>query len=119
MGLLDKVEGREKSGQGIGIETDIDKMHDVVMKYGSMAVSEIATILKIDSKRVEELGKILHKHKMAELYYPPIGSPVLRKAGHKSSGRAQNKKLNLIVFGSISFAVLIGLIIILKMYGIL
>src|SRR3989338_10278577 len=112
MGLLNRIEDKEKSGLGgsieissvpkerASIETDIDKVHNVVEKYGSMALKDIAVALKLGTERVEELAKILDKYRMAELYYTPVGSAVLRKSGsaEKNESRKKNKNLNLLVF---------------------
>lgn len=120
MGLLEKIENREKaSAQSFGIETDIDKMHNIIMKYGRMSINDIASILKADVKRVEELGKILSKYKMVELYYPPIGIPELRNIGHNSPGKTKNKNLNLIIFGLVLLVIAMGAIVFLKIYGII
>ena len=117
MGLLNKIEiGEKASAQDIGIETDIDKVHNIVIKYGKMSVNDIATVLKSDAKRVEELGKILAKHKMAELYYPAIGVPELRRIGNISPGKPQNKNFNLVIFGLISLIIAIGAIVALRAY---
>jgi len=133
MGLLGRIEEREKSraNENIGIkpnpeespsiQTDIDKIHIVVEKYGSMAIKDIAVVLKLGAERVEELAKILDKYKMAELYYPPVGSAVLRKTGGsaKSGNNKKNKNLNLLIFGIISLIILIAMIVILKIYGVI
>lgn len=133
MGLLSRIEAREKTGvnkdfeiksnpkESASIETDIDKIHDVVEKYGSMSLKDIAVVLKLGAERVEELAKILDKYTMAELYYPPVGSAVLRKAGNnaKNESHKKNKNLNMLVFGSVSLFILIAAIIIMKIYGVI
>ena len=133
MGLLSRIEEKEKTGadESIGIKsnpkesqsikTDIDKVHEIVEKYGSMALKDIAVVLKLGTERVEELAKILDKYRMAELYYPPVGSAVLRKTGsaEKNDGRKKNKNLNLLVFGSVSLIILVGAIVIIKIYGVI
>ena len=86
-----------------------------------MAIKDIAVVLKLGAERVEELAKILDKYKMAELYYPPVGSAVLRKTGGsaKSGNNKKNKNLNLLIFGIISLIILIAMIVILKIYGVI
>ena len=86
-----------------------------------MALKDIAVVLKLGTERVEELAKILDKYRMAELYYPPVGSAVLRKTGSsaKNDGRKKNKNLNLLVFGSVSLIILVGAIVIIKIYGVI
>ena len=63
MGLLSKIKNKnaENKLDSNVIVTDIDKIHDVVIKLGSATLKDIATILKTDIKRVEELAKILGK----------------------------------------------------------
>ena len=133
MGLLSRIEEREKTetkeGAGVksdsketsSIETDIDRIHGVVEKYDSMALKDIAVVLKLGAERVEELAKILDKYRMAELYYPPVGSAVLRKTGSgaKDEVHKKNKNLNLLVFGSVSLIILVGAIVMMKVYGVI
>jgi hypothetical protein len=35
--------------------------------------------LTIPEDKIEEWGKILEKHNLVEMYYPPIGKPEFRK----------------------------------------
>lgn len=59
------------------IETDVDKLYDLIRNKGIIKVNEAAKILNTNVDQVEEWGKILEEHKLIRLRYPPIGEPVL------------------------------------------
>lgn len=61
------------------IETDIDEILRIVDRRGSIGVGEIQQKLMIPEDKIEEWGKILEKHNLLEMYYPPIGKPEFRK----------------------------------------
>ncbi|MBI2108059.1 hypothetical protein HYU10_05215 [Candidatus Woesearchaeota archaeon] len=125
MGLLNRIEekGKANSAESAAatdaIVTDIDRMQAIVAKHGSMGLKDIAVILKADAKRVEELARILDKHGIAELYYPPVGEPLLRKTGTAGPQRNAFKKPPLLVTMGILLLIAIAVIAVLKIYGVL
>lgn len=60
-------------------ETDFDVLVKVVNQVGIIKVSSVAKIFGISVKQAEGWGKILEKHNLLQLHYPPIGEPELRK----------------------------------------
>ncbi len=61
------------------VETDIDEVLKIVERKGSINVDEIQQKLLIPEEKIEEWGKILERHDLVEVFYPPIGKPELRK----------------------------------------
>ena len=59
------------------VETDIDKLYEIVRDKGTLNVKEASKKLKLDVDRVEEWGRILEDHNLIKLHYPPIGEPVM------------------------------------------
>lgn len=125
MGLLNRI--KEKGNENIGessaatdtIVTDIDRMQSIVAKHGSIGLKDIAVILKADAKRIEELARILNKYSIAELYYPPVGEPLLRKLGSGNAEKKGFKKPSLIITFGILLLIVVAVIFALKIYGIL
>jgi CBS domain-containing protein len=74
-----KKKPREIERLRLKIETDIDELLKIVEKKGSISVSEIKEKLILPEEKIEEWGKILEKHNLVEVFYPPIGKPRLRK----------------------------------------
>jgi len=61
------------------VETDIDEILKAVERKGSIGVDEIQQKLVIPEDKVEEWGKVLEKHNLLEVFYPPFGKPEFRK----------------------------------------
>jgi len=59
------------------LETDVDKLYEIVREKGILKIKEASKMLGIDSEQVEEWGRILEEHKLVRLRYPPVGEPVL------------------------------------------
>lgn len=97
------------------VQTDIDKLHSLVLKYNQVAISDAAKILKTDGKRIEELAGILNKYGIAELYYPSVGHAIVRQISpEKKVQSRKNKKLNLMIFAL--GAVLVVIIVMLTLH---
>ena len=64
---------------GGDIETDFDKLVDLVNKAGVVKLSTVAKLFKINIKRAEEWAKILDEHSLLKLHYPAFGKPELKK----------------------------------------
>jgi hypothetical protein len=100
------------------IETDMDRINSIIIKHKNMSLKDIATVLNTDVKRVEDLSRILNKYKIAELYYPTAGSPVLRQILPEEKGKLKaHKGFNLIIFGGILLIIAGILIVVLKYTG--
>ncbi len=61
------------------METDVDKIFNVIRKKGKITFDEIAKMFKVDLNTIEEWAKILEDHGLVEVVYPPVGSPELRE----------------------------------------
>ncbi len=61
------------------VETYLDEILKIVEREGSVSVDEIRKRLEIPESKVEEWGKVLEKHNLIEVYYPPVGKPVFKK----------------------------------------
>lgn len=59
------------------VETDIDKLYEMVRESGTLRVGVAAKRLGIDMEQIEEWGRVLEQHKLIKLHYPPVGDPVL------------------------------------------
>jgi hypothetical protein len=59
------------------LETDVDKLYELVRDRGIVKLNEASKTFKIDSDIIEEWGRILEEHKLVRLRYPPVGEPVL------------------------------------------
>jgi len=59
------------------LETDVDKLYEMVKRNGVIKVTEAAKKLKVKVEQIEEWGRVLEEHDLALLHYPPFGDPVL------------------------------------------
>jgi len=59
------------------IETDVDKLYDIVELKGMINIADAAKKLRVSPEQVEEWGRILEEHKLIRMHYPPVGEPVL------------------------------------------
>ncbi len=65
-------------------ETDFDKLHKMVEKYGRIKIADVAETFKISKTEAEEWASILEQHNLASIYYPAIGGPeIVRKKKEK------------------------------------
>tara|TARA_Y100000310_G_scaffold78032_1_gene74666 strand:- start:57 stop:527 length:471 start_codon:yes stop_codon:yes gene_type:complete len=83
------------------VQTDIDKLHSIILKYKKINIKDASTILKTKSERIEGLAKILNKYNIAELIYPSVGSPyieIMTEEDQRQNKKEQNKKSNIIRF---------------------
>lgn len=98
------------------LETDIDKLYELVRERGTAKVSEISKKLNINGDQIEEWGRILEDHKLIKLHYPPVGEPVLilKKFKTDTNGIKKLKKRKGLKPGRkvfvINLAILIGFI---------
>ncbi len=66
------------------INTEVDDVLETVDKRGVVSVAEISKKLGIDEGRIEEWGKVLEKHGLIEIIYPPVGKPFFKRKGKKN-----------------------------------
>lgn len=70
----------KKGTFGIVVETDIDKLLNLIKKK-PMPIEELAKKLKKNVDQVESWVRILEERGLVEIAYPPIGKPVVRRIG--------------------------------------
>jgi hypothetical protein len=61
------------------IETDIDKMMNILETKKAISIGELSKQLNIKIELIENWAKILEEHDLIEIDYPIIGLPKLRK----------------------------------------
>lgn len=61
------------------INTDLDDVLEAIERKGSISIPEIKQKLNMPEDKIEEWGRILEKHNLIEIFYPPIGRPIFRK----------------------------------------
>jgi hypothetical protein len=61
------------------IETDIDKMMNILETKKAISIGELSKQLNIKVELIENWAKILEEHGLIEIDYPIIGLPKLRK----------------------------------------
>jgi hypothetical protein len=73
--------------KGFSRETICTKIDDMlkVLEEGQIDFSKLSKRLEISEILVEEWAKILEEHDLAEIYYPPLGSPILKLKVTKES----------------------------------
>ncbi len=59
--------------------TDLDLLYEMIKSTGKMNLKEISEKFKITIAKAEEWAKILDKHKLLFLHYPPVGYPILKR----------------------------------------
>ncbi len=61
------------------IDTDVDDVLEIVDRRGTITIEEIKQKLNLPENKIEEWGRMLEKHSLIEIFYPPIGRPSFRK----------------------------------------
>ncbi len=77
--LLFKLLQKHEVQEVMKVDTDIDEILQIVERRGSIGMDEIQKRLTIPEDKIEEWGKILERHNLIEMFYPPIGKPEFRK----------------------------------------
>ncbi len=77
--LLFKLLEKHEVEKVMSVETDIDEILQIVERKGSIGLGEIKKRLMLPEEKIEEWGKILERHNLIELFYPPIGKLEFRK----------------------------------------
>jgi hypothetical protein len=79
------IEAKEKFMSSFNIdsttllETDIDKLYDIIEEKGKVNLAEVAKALSSPLEKVRDWADILEEHDMIDIDYPVVGSPVLKK----------------------------------------
>jgi len=76
--LVRVIKEPEKMGVEF-IETELDEILKIVEREGSVSIDEIKKRVEIPEEKIEEWGRILEKHNLIEVYYPPVGKPIFKK----------------------------------------
>ncbi|RLI98243.1 MAG: hypothetical protein DRO99_01165 [Candidatus Aenigmatarchaeota archaeon] len=66
------------------IETDVDKLYEMINKEGRISVEDAAKRLNVPAGSIEEWGRVLEEHGLAKVHYPAIGKPVLMAKAMKA-----------------------------------
>jgi hypothetical protein len=61
------------------IETPLDELLELVMKRGTVKISEAAKAFRVKESQLEEWARLLEEHELIEIHYPTIGKPILKK----------------------------------------
>lgn len=60
-------------------ETDLDLLYDFIQKYGKIRLHEIVIMFGIPKKVATQWMNILEEYELAEIYYPIMGSPEIKR----------------------------------------
>ncbi len=74
------------------IITDIDRIYDYVIKNGAVKMDEITAKFKISKEKAEQWANLLSEHKLLQLMYPAMGSPMLFSPDHLSAEKEKKEK---------------------------
>lgn len=88
----EKVPTMEKEIIKARIETDFDRILNIVKFKGTAGLDEVAKELGMDKARVQEYSNILEENRLIELIYPPIGPMKLAYPGYLRWKETQRKK---------------------------
>jgi hypothetical protein len=104
------------------VETDIDRLYELVRDKGIVKLAVAAKKLRIDEDRIEAWSRVLEEHKLIKLHYPPVGDPVMILKKFKTDVKelkerkgAKKLKFNRKVF-FVNIAILLGFIIIVAFF---
>lgn len=95
----------ETKQENSNYKTDIDRLLKLVQNSKSIEINKISDILDLKLEQVEEFARILENNKLIEIYYPPMGSAVLRI---KDSNRKERD--NKLLYSIISFILIVIII---------
>jgi CBS domain-containing protein len=60
------------------LETDIDKLLNIIKEKGPISIDEVAKLLSTTGEKVEGWGRTLEEHGLLKVEYPPFGRPRLK-----------------------------------------
>ena len=73
------------------LETNIDKLLQLVKDEGKISFSKAAKNFDVGEDRIEEWGKILEGYKLVRMHNPPIGNPTIMIFKEKKHGRKKQE----------------------------
>jgi hypothetical protein len=116
MGLFERLKKKqhEKEVPSYVIETELDKLYNLVSRVGSVSLGEASSQLNIPLKRVEQWAHLMEKEGLLSLEYPAVGQPRISRAERKEKQqkKIEHKSRNLLIFaGVVSLAIIILLIL--------
>ncbi|MBL7160271.1 MAG: hypothetical protein ISS93_00260 [Candidatus Aenigmarchaeota archaeon] len=76
---------------GKSIETNTDRLYNMINAKGRVSFKEISQIFKVDEDVVEEWAEILEEHKLVKVHYPTFGKAVMYKYDLEKSKKANTK----------------------------
>lgn len=82
--MLSRVMHKSREFEKSQISTDVDEVLETVDKRGVVSIAEISKKLGVPEGKVEEWGKVLEKHGLIEIFYPPVGKPFFKRKGKKN-----------------------------------
>jgi hypothetical protein len=74
-----EVNARSFADRQKRIETPLDELLELVMKKGSIRLSDAAKFFHVKESQLEEWARLLEEHDLMEIHYPTIGKPILKK----------------------------------------
>jgi len=78
-GMTNEFFAKSIEAGGTLIETNIDKLIEIVENRGSVTFIELSKELGITQAQVEEWATILEERGIVQIEYPPIGIPRVRR----------------------------------------
>jgi len=70
----EKIIGKEKEIKSATIETNFDRVLNLVQVKGIINLNEVSKQLNINKKKAQECAEILERGRLIRMIYPPIGS---------------------------------------------
>ena len=70
------------------LKTPVDDLLRLLVKEGEIRITEAASHFDVSEETIENWGRILEEHMMAELHYPAFGKPSLRATRYKPKKKA-------------------------------
>ena len=74
------------------LETNIDRLYVLVRREGQLKVRDVAKRFGVDASLVEEWGRILEEHGLAELHYPAFGELTVRSKEWEEERKTEKEK---------------------------
>lgn len=71
------------------LKTPIDDLLRLLIKHGEIRITDAAIHFRVNEEKIENWGRILEEHSLAELHYPAFGKPSLRAAGYRPKKRTR------------------------------
>ena len=74
------------------VETNIDKLYDIIKQKSSVSVEEASKIFWVPTQRIEQWADILENHDLIRVHYPKFGKPLLTDLAIKEGPARQKVK---------------------------